>query len=80
MHPSRRLCSVVRIGEEDHVAGTTQTGQGSLTIARQARSRNSMLERGVHVLQAFRPTGNPMSMSEIARRTGLPKTTAHRLI
>ena len=62
------------------MTGTQQTGQGSLTIARQARSRNSMLERGVHVLQAFRPTGNPMSMSEIARRTGLPKTTAHRLI
>ena len=39
-----------------------------------------MLERGVHVLQAFRPTGTPMTMSEIARRTGLPKATAHRLI
>ncbi len=60
--------------------GATPTYKGSLTVARQARSRNSMLERGIHVLQAFRPTGNPMSMSEIARRTGLPKTTAHRLI
>jgi DNA-binding IclR family transcriptional regulator len=39
-----------------------------------------MLERGVHVLQAFRPTGDPLSMSEIARRTDLPKATAHRLI
>ena len=44
------------------------------------RTRLSMLERGVHVLQAFRPAGTPMTMSEIARRTGLPKATAHRLI
>lgn len=59
---------------------STDTDKGSLTVVRQERTRNSMLERGVHVLQSFRPTGNPMSMSEIARRTGLPKTTAHRLI
>jgi DNA-binding IclR family transcriptional regulator len=39
-----------------------------------------MLERGVHVLQAFRPTGQPMGLTEIARRTDLPKTTTHRLI
>ncbi len=39
-----------------------------------------MLERGVHVLQSFRPAGNPLSMSEIARRTDLPKATTHRLI
>ena len=41
-------------------------------------SRSTPLERGVHVLQAFRPAGGTLRLAEIARRTGLPKSTVHR--
>lgn len=43
-------------------------------------SRSTPLERGVHVLQAFRPAGGTLRLADIARRTGLPKSTAHRLV
>ena len=39
-----------------------------------------MLERGIQVLQAFRPAGTSLRLSDIARRTDLPKSTVHRLI
>ena len=42
--------------------------------------RDSMLERGIQVLQAFRPAGTSLRLSDIARRTDLPKSTVHRLI
>jgi DNA-binding IclR family transcriptional regulator len=48
--------------------------------AGQAESRVTMLERGIHILQSFRPTGQPQTLSEIARRTDLPKSTTHRLV
>jgi DNA-binding IclR family transcriptional regulator len=38
-----------------------------------------MLERGLLILQAFRPTGHPLRLYEVAERTDLPKGTAHRL-
>ena len=46
----------------------------------QPESRVNMLERGIHILQSFRPTGQPQTLSEIARRTDLPKSTTHRLV
>ena len=48
--------------------------------AGQDESRVTMLERGIHILQSFRPTGQPQTLSEIARRTDLPKSTTHRLV
>jgi DNA-binding IclR family transcriptional regulator len=42
--------------------------------------RDSMLERGIQVLQSFRPTGQPQTLSAISRRTDLPKSTTHRLV
>jgi DNA-binding IclR family transcriptional regulator len=39
-----------------------------------------MLERGVHVLQAFRPAGGTLSLTELMRRTGMPKATVYRLV
>jgi len=42
--------------------------------------RSNMLERGIQALQAFRSTGLPLTLSDIARRTGLPKATVHRLL
>lgn len=39
-----------------------------------------MLERGLYILQSFRPTGQPQTLSAIARRTDLPKSTAHRIV
>lgn len=41
--------------------------------------RGSMLERGVHVLQAFRPHGGTLTLPVLVERTGLPKPTVHRL-
>jgi DNA-binding IclR family transcriptional regulator len=38
-----------------------------------------MLERGVQVLQAFRPRGGSLTLPALAERTGLPKPTVHRL-
>jgi DNA-binding IclR family transcriptional regulator len=38
-----------------------------------------MLERGVHVLQAFRPDGGTLSLPALVQRTGLPKATVYRL-
>lgn len=38
-----------------------------------------MLERGVLVLQAFRPAGGTLTLPALVERTGLPKPTVHRL-
>lgn len=37
------------------------------------------LERGLHVLRAFRAERTPLTNSEIVKRTGLPKATVSRL-
>ncbi|GAB3158231.1 IclR family transcriptional regulator [Micromonospora sonneratiae] len=42
--------------------------------------RGNLLDRGVQLLQAFRPSGEPLRLTELCRRTGLPKATVHRLI
>jgi DNA-binding IclR family transcriptional regulator len=39
-----------------------------------------MLERGTLILQSFRTTGKPQTLSQIARRTDLPTSTTHRLL
>lgn len=41
--------------------------------------RGSMLERGVQVLQAFRPDGGTLTLPALVERTGLPKATVYRL-
>jgi DNA-binding IclR family transcriptional regulator len=38
-----------------------------------------MLDRGVQILQAFRPRGGTLTLSELVGRTGLPKPTVYRL-
>jgi DNA-binding IclR family transcriptional regulator len=43
------------------------------------QQRASMLERGVQVLQAFRPRGATLTLPVLVERTGLPKPTVHRL-
>ncbi|MFI6394314.1 IclR family transcriptional regulator [Nonomuraea sp. NPDC050547] len=42
--------------------------------------RLSMLEKSWLVLDAFRPTGGPLRLIEVAERCQLPKTTAYRLL
>lgn len=49
-------------------------------MGRDVAPRDSMLARGLQVLQAFRPDGTAQSMSELARRVGLPRSTTHRLL
>ena len=38
-----------------------------------------MLERSIRLLQAFRPDGRPLALTELAERAGMPKSTTHRL-
>lgn len=40
----------------------------------------SSLTRGLRLLELFSPTESELSIREMARRSGLPKSTAHRLI
>src|SRR5690242_21739862 len=40
----------------------------------------SVTARAFGVLEAFTPTAPTLTLSEIARRAGLPLTTAHRLV
>lgn len=40
----------------------------------------SMLGRGLRLLTAFRHGDDAVSLSELCRRTGLPKATGHRLV
>ncbi|MFC7308257.1 IclR family transcriptional regulator [Streptomyces monticola] len=39
-----------------------------------------MLARGMSILRCFRPCEPELPLSEIARRAGMPKATAHRII
>ncbi|KRA24279.1 hypothetical protein ASD65_07470 [Microbacterium sp. Root61] len=40
----------------------------------------SSLSRGLSLLELFSPEENEMSISEMARRVGMPKSTTHRLV
>jgi DNA-binding IclR family transcriptional regulator len=48
-------------------------------MSRDQRGRSNMLERGIQVLQAFRPDGGTLTLPALVRRTGLPKATVYRL-
>ena len=41
---------------------------------------NSVLGRAMTLLTAFRPGEVELSLAELARRTGIAKSTAHRLL
>ena len=42
--------------------------------------RSNRLERGLAVLQAFRPDGRPLRLTDITVRVGFAKSTTHRLV
>jgi DNA-binding IclR family transcriptional regulator len=65
---------------EDSGSGSDLAGKPNHPNGHPAERRSSMLERGVLILQAFRPAGSPLRLSDVARRTDLPKATVHRLI
>lgn len=44
------------------------------------RVRESVLTRGMRVLEAFADTHSPLTLSEIKERSDLPLTTTHRLV
>jgi DNA-binding IclR family transcriptional regulator len=48
-------------------------------MPRDQGDRSNMLERGVQVLQAFRPDGTTLTLPALVHRTGLPKATVYRL-
>ncbi|MFF8098462.1 IclR family transcriptional regulator [Streptomyces sp. NPDC016640] len=60
---------------------TSSSPVGRSTEKPQAEEgQRSKLTRGLTLLNAFRPQDNEVQLSELARRTGLPKPTVHRLI
>jgi DNA-binding IclR family transcriptional regulator len=48
-------------------------------VPRNGDDESNMLERSLQVLQAFRPRGGALRLAQLVERTGLPKTTVHRL-
>jgi DNA-binding IclR family transcriptional regulator len=60
--------------------GTTALAEPRGAVPHRARKRDSMLTRGLAILNAFRAGETELSLSELARRVGLPKPTAHRLV
>jgi IclR family acetate operon transcriptional repressor len=90
--PSRWGTAAVAYPGDDHVSETVRlpralaqpTGSpptGSPPAGPQADGgRRSMLARGLSILDCFRPGESTVSLSELARRTCLPKPTTHRLV
>ncbi len=60
------------------LAPVERSGQTAL-VSRTEHDAGSMLQRSVNLLQAFRPDGRPLALTELAGRAGMPKSTAHRL-
>lgn len=70
---------MVTSDDDDDVAIPAVSGDGPAASA--ARSGPEVLTRAVDVLSAFtRGPGSTLSLAEVARRTGLPKPTVHRLL
>ncbi|NJC82946.1 IclR family transcriptional regulator [Planosporangium mesophilum] len=44
------------------------------------RTTQSSLLRALHLLDAFRPGVDELTLGDLARHTGVPKTTAHRMV
>ncbi|MEU6998263.1 IclR family transcriptional regulator [Nonomuraea sp. NPDC046570] len=44
------------------------------------RTTSGSLERGIDILTSLSTDPRPLSLSQLGRRTGLPKSTAHRLL
>ncbi|RJL31395.1 IclR family transcriptional regulator [Bailinhaonella thermotolerans] len=44
-----------------------------------SRNEISVIGKAWLVVEAFRPTGGPCRLTDLVRRSGLPKTTVHRL-
>jgi len=49
-------------------------------MARRTASKSSPLTRGLRLLQLFSTAEAELTISEMARRSGIPKSTAHRLV
>lgn len=47
---------------------------------KEPREGESSLSRGLSLLELFSPEESELSISEMARRTGMPKSTTHRLV
>jgi DNA-binding IclR family transcriptional regulator len=53
--------------------------EGAIAMAK-AIERRSVLGRALRILDAVKDTAGGLSLSEISRRTGVPLTTAHRIV
>ncbi len=49
-------------------------------LARLGAAQNNTFAKGLYVLEALVEAGTPLSLSGLVARTGLPKTTVHRLV
>ena len=52
---------------------------GGISTPENSRHFVTSLARGLEILQAFRPGEGPLGNNELARRTGLPRSTVSRL-
>ena len=55
-------------------------GRAGPPIAESAHSKKSMLSRGLSILECFDSPDTSLTLTEVARRTDLPKATAFRLV
>lgn len=78
---ARALLDVHRLDRAIDCAGgsTEKSAEESIEKSTEERWR-SKLSRGLTLLKSFRAQDDEVPMSEIARRTSLPKPTVHRLI
>ncbi|WP_243715228.1 IclR family transcriptional regulator [Micromonospora sp. KC207] len=66
--------------QRDNGAGNADTDRSTaVPPGRPGPTRGNVLDRGVRLLRAFRPSEGALRLTELSRRTGLPKATVHRL-
>jgi DNA-binding IclR family transcriptional regulator len=75
---SSRTGRTGRTGETAQSGGTTEAG--SRAASGKATGTGSVTSRALRVLEAFSPGAPELSLTDISRHTGLPLTTAHRLV
>ncbi|MGY3518794.1 IclR family transcriptional regulator [Micromonospora sp. PTRAS2] len=64
----------------NNTAGSADAdGPGAPPSGPAGPTRGNVLDRGVRLLRAFRPAEETLRLTELSRRTGLPKATVHRL-
>jgi DNA-binding IclR family transcriptional regulator len=67
-------------GHDGSVTITLQSDEATQPDTTERREAASSLSRGLSLLELFTPDESEISIREMARRTGMPKSTTHRLV